>query len=172
MQITAALLIVAGASVALGAQDVAPTRLDSNTTASAEQAAVKYALDSAGVKGGKLVIDPLLAPMTMAPGRGNDLRPVWRTDRLASVLKASSRERDKTVSCASNTSMGPRCDLIQADAYVTASEPRFDGGLATVTVTIEQRGARGAIDYRTYNIVMTNTSNGWKVMKMELLGIS
>jgi hypothetical protein len=172
MQIKAALLILAGASVALRAQDVAPTALDSNTTASAEQAAVKYALDSAGVHGGKLVVDPLLAPMTMAPGRGSDLRPVWRTDLLAAFLKASSRERDKAISCASNTSLGPRCDLIDADRYITASEPRFDGGLATVTVTIEERGPRGAIDYRTYNIVMTNTSNGWKVMKMELLGIS
>jgi hypothetical protein len=171
MKVLGFLLVVAGASVA-GAQDVPPTALDSNTSASAEQAAVKYALDTAGVRGGKLVLNPLLAPMAAAPGRGSDLRPVWRTDRLATFLKASSRERDKAISCASNTSMGPRCDLIDADRYVTSSEPRFDGGLATVTVTIEERGQRGEIAYRTYNIVMTNTSNGWKVMKMELLGIS
>jgi hypothetical protein len=168
MKVPGFLMVVASASV-VGAQDVPPTPLDSNTSASAEQAAVRYALDSAGIRGGRLVLNPLLAPMAAAPGRGSDLRPIWRTDRLATFLKASSRERDKAISCASNTSMGPRCDLIDADRYITASEPRFDGGLATVTVTIEEPGERGLITYRTFNIVMTNTSNGWKVMKFEKL---
>jgi hypothetical protein len=169
MQIRTALLIVASASMTAAAQDVPPTPLDSNTSASAEQAAVKYALDSAGIRGGRLVLNPLMAVMAAAPGLGRDLRPTWRTDRLATFLKASSRERDKAVSCASNTSMGPRCDLVDADRYITASEPRFDGGLATVTVTIEEPGERGLLNFRTYNIVMTNTVNGWKVMKIEKL---
>ena len=168
----AALLILASASVAM-AQDVPPTPLDSNTSASAEQAAVKYALDSAAaVRGGRIVISPVLAINAMAPGRDGALRPVWRTDRLGAFLKAPSLPRDSVISCASRTSLGPRCDFINADTFVTASDPRFDGGLATVTVTVEQPGARGGVYYRTYNIVMTNTSNGWKVVKMELLGIS
>lgn len=41
-----------------------------------------------------------------------------------------------------------------------------------MTVAIEEEGDRGAINYRTFNIGMSNTSNGWKVMKMEKLGIS
>ena len=168
MKVLGFLIVVAGASVA-GAQDVPPTRLDSNTTASAEQAAVKYALDSAGVQGGRLVLNPLQSAMAAAAGRGLDLRPIWRNDRLATFLKAPSRERDKAISCASNSSMGPRCDMIDADSYITVSEPRFDGGLGTVTVSIEQPGPSGKILIRTYNVVMANTSNGWKVMKMELL---
>ena len=169
---TAALLILAGASMAV-AQDVPPTPLDSNTSASAEQAAIRYALDSVAANGsGRVVINPMIAPNAAAPGRGEALRPIWRTDKLAAFLKAPSRMRDSVINCASRTSLGPRCDFLDADSYVTASDPRFDGGLATVTVTIEQRGSRGLIYYRTYNIVMTNTSNGWKVMKFELLGIS
>lgn len=172
MVIKAALLILAGASVA-AAQSVQPTPLDSNTSMSAEQAAVRIALDSIhlGRPIRTVVINPLLAPMGSAPGSGQDLRPVWRTDRLAAFLKATSRERDKVISCASATSMGPRCDLLDADVYVTASEPRFDGGLATVTVTMEARGQRGLF-YETLNIVLTNTSAGWKVLKVEQLGIT
>jgi hypothetical protein len=171
MQIKTALLILASASVA-AAQDVPQTPLDSNTMASAEQAALRFALDSAGVKPGRIVVSPNVAINATAPGRGDALRPIWRTDRLAGYLKATSKVRDSVISCASRTSMGPRCDFIGADTFVTLSEPRFDGGLATVTITIEQPGARGGIHYRTYNVVMSNTSAGWKMLKMELLGIS
>lgn len=171
MQIRTALLILAGASVALGAQDVPPTPLDSNTVMSAEQAAVRFALDSSRIRPGKmLVVNPMVVPTGGATeGEGLALRPVWRTDRLAAFLKVPARVRDSVVSCSSRTSMGPRCDLIGADGYVSSSEPRFDGGLATVTVTIEAQGTRGVLASETLNVVMANTSAGWKLLKLERL---
>ena len=170
MYLKTAFLILAGASVA-GAQDAPSTPFDSNTIMRAEQAAVRFALGSDS-KPARIVVDLRVAHNATAPGRGTTVRPVWRTDSLAGFLKGTSRERDKVITCASRTSMGPRCDLIDADIFVTVSEPRFDGGLATVTVTIERKGARGQIDYETLNIVMANTSAGWKLMKKEQLGIS
>lgn len=165
-----AAIILAGASAAV-AQNVPATRLDSATIMRAEQAAIRYALEGDS-KPARIIVDPRVAVNAMAPGRGTTLRPVWRTDSLAAFLKGTSRERDKVITCASRTSMGPRCDLIDADVFVTSSEPRFDGGLATVTVTLERKGLRGEIYYETLNIVMANTSAGWKLMKREQLGIS
>jgi hypothetical protein len=176
MYIKAALLILASASVVM-AQDVPPTPLDSNTVMSAEQAAVRIALDSSFIRAGTAIaLNPLMIPVgatsRVEPVVELPLRPVTRTDKLAAFLKASTQERAKVISCASSTSMGPRCDVVGADAYVSASNPRFDGGLATVTVTIEAQGTRGSLAYETMNIVMANTNNGWKVMKFERLGRS
>ena len=172
MQIRTALLILAGASVVAQAQDVPPTRLDSNTIMTAEQAAVRFALDSSHIRPGKMiVVNPMVVPTGggTEAGEAMSLRPVWRTDRLAAFLKVPARFRDSVVTCASRTSMGPRCDLIGADAYVSSSEPRFDGGLATVTVTIEAQGTRGTLAQETLNVVMVNTATGWKVLRLERL---
>lgn len=172
MQIKTALLILAGASVTVGAQDVPPTRLDSNTVMTAEQAAVRFALDSSRIRPGKMiVVNPMSVPTGGGTegGEGQSLRPVWRTDRLAAFLKVPARMRDSVITCVSQTSMGPRCDLIGADAFVSSSEPRFDGGLATVTVTIEAQGTRGTLAHETLNVVMVSTGAGWKVLKLERL---
>ena len=176
----AAFFILASASmigVTAGAQDVPPTTLDSSTVMSAEQAAVRIALDSSFIRAGNAIaINPLLIPTGVAgvidPAVQLPLRPPVRTDRLATFLKATMQERDKVISCATKTSMGPRCDVVGADAYVSASNPRFDGGLATVTVTIEAQGTRGSLAFETINVVMANTNAGWKAMRVERLGRS
>ena len=169
MHLKTALLILAGASMAAQAQDVPPTRLDSNTVMTAEQAAVRFALDSSRIRPGRMiVVNPMVVPTGGATiGEGLALRPVWTTDRLAAFLKVPARFRDSVVTCSSRTNMGPRCDLVGADAYVSSSEPRFDGGLATVTVTIEAQGTRGTLAQETLNVVMVNTGAGWKVMRLN-----
>jgi len=157
------------------AQDVPPTPFDSNTVMTAEQAAAKIALDSSFIRAGRmLVVNPMLIPTggVLKEGEELALRAVPRTDRLAAFLKGTAMERDKVIKCASRTSMGPRCDVVGADAYVSLSQPRFDGGLATVTVTIEAQGTRGALASETLNIVMANTSAGWKPLRVERLARS
>lgn len=172
----AAFLVLASASMAM-AQDVPPTPLDSNTVMSAEQAAVRIALDSSFIRpGSAIALNPLLIPTGVAgavdPTVQLSLRPATRTDRLAAYVKATPQERGKVISCSSASSMGPRCDVIGADAYVSAANPRFDGGLATVTVTIEAQGTRGSLAFETLNVVMANTNAGWKPMRVERLGRS
>jgi hypothetical protein len=174
MYLKTAAIILASASVAV-AQDVPATPLDSTTIMRAEQAAVRVALDSSFIRvGSGLVVNPMLIPTGGVLKQGEELalRTVYRTDALAAYLKASTRQRDSVIKCASRTSMGPRCDVVGADAYVSASHPRFDGGLATVTVQIEAQGTRGSLASETLNIVMANTSAGWKVLKLERLGRS
>jgi hypothetical protein len=174
MYIKTALLFLAGASVA-AAQDVPPTPFDSSTLMSAEQAAVKIALDSSFIRTGPtLALNPMLIPTggVLKEGEVTTLRAVTRTDSLAAFIKATVKQRDSVIKCASRTSMGPRCDVVGADAYISASQPRFDGGLGTVTVTIEAPGTRGALASETLNIVMANTSAGWKPMRVERLGRS
>lgn len=174
MKTIAAALFLAGASVAM-AQDVPSTPLDSNTVMRAEQAAVRVALDSSFIRAGAgLVVNPMLIPTggVLKEGEELGLRIVYRTDALAQYLKGQTKLRNDVIKCASRTSMGPRCDMVGADAYVSVSQPRFDGGLATVTVTIEAQGTRGSLASETLNVVMANTSAGWKVLKLERLGRS
>lgn len=174
MHLKTAFLILASASAA-AAQDVPPTPLDTAAVMGAEQAAVRVALDSSFIRAGSgLVVNPMLIPTggVLKEGEELALRNVNRTDALAAFLKGSTRARSDVIRCASRTSMGPRCDVVGADAYVSVSQPRFDGGLATVTVMIEAQGTRGSLASETLNIIMANTSAGWKVMKLERLGRS
>lgn len=174
MVIKTAVLILAGASVAM-AQDVPTTPFDSTTLMSAERAAVKIALDSSFIRPGPgLVVNPMLIPTggVLKEGEVTTLRAVIRTDSLAAFLKGTTKERGAVIKCASQTSMGPRCDVIGADAFISASQPRFDGGLATVTVMIEAQGTRGSLASETLNIVMANTSAGWKAIRVERLARS
>src|SRR5688572_26513093 len=133
MYFKAAALILAGASVSI-AQDVPPTPFDSTTLMTAEQAAVRVALDSSFIRPGPmLVVNPMMIPTggVLKEGEVTTLRAVTRTDRLAAFLKGTTKGRDDVIKCASRTSMGPSCDVVGADAFVSASQPRFGGGLAT-----------------------------------------
>jgi hypothetical protein len=150
-------------SVAQSADDVAKV----------ETIAIKAALDARPtVHRARIVLNTMMVEHGAAPGHAAvDIRPTPRKAGIAAALGVSSRAREETVQCRAEPAQRPKCSLVNAELFVSASKPQFAETTATVTVTIEEPARRG-LHYETLQVHLTRTAGGWVVTRLQQLGIS
>lgn len=140
-----------------------------------ERLAVRAGVDNAlrlrgdGKLARRIVIDPMMVPAGQAPpGRGTKTRDPARQAYLLRSFGARSELPQSVIDCSSRP-----CKLRDADMLVSLSEPQVAGDEASVTVTaLQQVGGRTGTFYVTVNVVLQRERSGWKVVRLDELGIS
>lgn len=140
-----------------------------------ELAAVRIAMDRAPVKGGAnliIAINPNVVRESDAPGRAEvGRRGDTRNAQLIRAFGVRSLTRGEAYACQQST-----CELRAADVFISLSEPRLNGDSASISVTIEMRGAPRAKSHRQYyetiNVRLVRATAGWTVAGVTQLGIT
>lgn len=145
----------------------------------AVQAGVDHSLRGEPQRVIRLAINPTIAPTDEAPpSRGTKRRDVARQNYLLYSFKAASLPPEAAVDCSTKP-----CKFRHADVIVSLSEPQISADEASVTVTVlrADRNSRSlgkgrkppsGMSYVTVNVVLQRGGLGWKVVRLEELGIS
>lgn len=132
-----------------------------------ELAAVRVVLNRSHAGSLDVAINPRLVVEGTAPGVAAGLRDTAKTVALVRLLGVKALPRNEVISCVQR-----RCEMRGAGVYLSLSEPRVDGANATVTVTLDAVGRPGRLYYETIHLTLIREGQGWKVVKVEQLGIS
>ena len=120
----------------------------------------------------RISINPVMVAHGAAPGvSGTVRRPDNRTLALAREFGGSSRERASVISCPDIASEVPRCQLVDANVYVSLSDVKVDGSVASVTITFETIDKHG-LQYETLQLNLRMVRGSWRVENVEQLGVS
>jgi hypothetical protein len=143
-------------------------RPDSAIVLAVERLALRAALDWGTFNPPKkIVIHPNVVLQGMVPDiKASEQRLPWRNEALVAFFGATSKVRDSIVVCG-----GPAvtCSMSDADVFATLSEPRINGRVAAVTVSLERKTQRG-VQLVPLVVDMAGDGTTWVVSRVRLVG--